>query len=37
MVFKRIILPIHKSNESLKTAKKAICLAKKLDIHLTAI
>ena len=37
MVFKRIILPINKSDESLKTAKKAIHLAKKLNIHLTAI
>jgi len=37
MVFKRIILPINKSDESLKTAKKAIHLAEKLNIHLTAI
>jgi nucleotide-binding universal stress UspA family protein len=36
-MFKRIILPINKSNKSLKTAKKAIQLAKKLDIYVTAI
>jgi nucleotide-binding universal stress UspA family protein len=37
MVFKRIIVPIHKSNESLKVAKKAILLAEKLGINLIAI
>jgi nucleotide-binding universal stress UspA family protein len=36
-MFKRIILPIDKSNKSLITAKKAIHLAKKLDIKVTAI
>lgn len=36
-MFKRIILPINKSNKSIKTAKKAIQLAKKLDINVTAI
>jgi nucleotide-binding universal stress UspA family protein len=37
MVFKRILLPINKSNKSLKTAKKAINLAKKLNTKLIAI
>jgi nucleotide-binding universal stress UspA family protein len=37
MVFKRIILPINKSNEYLKVTKKAIQLAKKLNINVTAI
>lgn len=37
MVFRRIILPINKSNESLNIAKKAIHIAKKLNIPLTAI
>jgi nucleotide-binding universal stress UspA family protein len=36
-MFNRIILPIDKSNKSLITAKKAINLAKELDIKVTAI
>jgi nucleotide-binding universal stress UspA family protein len=36
-MFKRIILPINKTNKSLKIAKKAVKLAKKLDINVTAI
>jgi nucleotide-binding universal stress UspA family protein len=36
-MFKRIILPINKTNSSLKTAKKAVQLAKKLEIKVTAI
>jgi nucleotide-binding universal stress UspA family protein len=36
-MFKRILLPINKSNKSLKTAKKTIQLAKKLGIKITAI
>ena len=36
-MFERIILPIDKSNKSINTAKKAIELAKKLNVKLTAI
>jgi nucleotide-binding universal stress UspA family protein len=36
-MFKRIILPINKTNKSLKIAKKAVQLAKKLEIKVTAI
>jgi nucleotide-binding universal stress UspA family protein len=36
-MFKRIILPINKTNRSLKIAKKAVQLAKKLGIKVTAI
>jgi nucleotide-binding universal stress UspA family protein len=36
-MFRRIILPINKTNKSLKIAKKAVKLAKKLDINVTAI
>jgi nucleotide-binding universal stress UspA family protein len=36
-MFERIILPINKTNKSLKTAKKAVQLAKDLGIKVTAI